>query len=387
MGRKERRNKPGLSDPLRQAPEKAVLKSPKQAVTPADLGYKTIIDLLPCYLSILDPSLQILQTNQTFRNDFGEAVGKKCYEVYKKGSEVCASCPVVETFADKGIHLGEETARLANGEMIQMIVYSAPVLDAFGKVAAVIELATNINKIKEMQKELAFLGQSIATLSHDIKNVLEGLQGGAYVVDEALKDQDQELMKKGWSVVKKNIQEISGLVQNILYSTKKRKPVYEAIALDKMLMETIAFFYEKAQSIECKLRANANPRLPVVHMDPGAMRRMLINLLSNALEACRRDKGKVSHAIAVKADFYDHLHFMIEVDDDGIGMDEATSEKIFTHFFSTKGTDGTGLGLMVVHEIVKQHDGRIEVLSSPGKGSTFRIILPLQRAESLLPSS
>jgi signal transduction histidine kinase len=67
---------------------------------------------------------------------------------------------------------------------------------------------------------------------------------------------------------------------------------------------------------------------------------------------------------------------MLEVVDDGIGMDDTTCEKIFTHFFSTKGTDGTGLGLMVVHEIVKEHDGRIEVLSSPGKGSTFRIILP-----------
>jgi len=201
-------------------------------------------------------------------------------------------------------------------------------------------------------------------------------------VDEALKDQDQELMKKGWSVVKKNIHEISGLVQNILYSTKKRKPAYEAIALEKMLMESVAFFYEKARSIECKLRANANPRLPVVQMDPGAMRRMLINLLSNALEACNRDKGKDSHAIAVKADFYDRRHFMIEVEDDGIGMDEATCEKIFTQFFSTKGTDGTGLGLMVVHEIVKQHGGRIEVLSAPGKGSIFRIILPFSSQNS-----
>jgi signal transduction histidine kinase len=96
------------------------------------------------------------------------------------------------------------------------------------------------------------------------------------------------------------------------------------------------------------------------------------------MEACRRDKGKDSHAIAVKADFYDRRHFIIEVEDDGIGMDDATSEKIFTHFFSTKGTDGTGLGLMVVHEIVREHDGRIEVLSSPGKGSTFRIILPIR---------
>jgi signal transduction histidine kinase len=227
----------------------------------------------------------------------------------------------------------------------------------------------------------------VATLSHDIKNILEGLQGGAYVVDEALKDNDHDLMVKGWTVVKKNIQEISGLVQNILYSSKRRNPVFEAVVLEEMLMESIAFFYEKAQSIECKLRAQVNPRLPSVYMDPGAMRRMLINLLSNALEACRRDKGKDSHAITLKADFYDRRHFMIEVEDDGIGMDDSTCEKIFTRFFSTKGTDGTGLGLMVVHEIVKEHHGRIEVLSTPGKGSTFRVILPLQKSETLLSFS
>jgi signal transduction histidine kinase len=122
-------------------------------------------------------------------------------------------------------------------------------------------------------------------------------------------------------------------------------------------------------------------------MDPGAAQRMLINLISNALEACSRDKGKLSHNIGVRADYFDPLHFMIEVEDDGIGMDDSTREKIFTGFFSTKGTDGTGLGLMVVHEIVKEHGGRIEVLSAPGKGSTFRIILPLQQPKSFSPSS
>ena len=350
--------------------------------TPLDLGYKAIVDLLPCYVSIQDRSFTILQTNQTFRNDFGEAIGKKCHEVYLRSSVRCSSCPVWETFQDKKAHVSEEVVHLGGREPVHVVIYSSPITDALGNVVAVLELSSNISKVKEAQKGLTLLGQSVAILSHDIKNILEGLQGGAYVVDEALKDQDQELMKKGWSVVKKNIQEISGLVQNILYSTKKRKPVYEAVVLDKMLMESIAFFYEKAQSIECKLRANSNPRLPVVHMDPGAMRRMLINLLSNALEACRRDKGKDSHAVTLKADFYDRRHLMLEVVDDGIGMDDTTCEKIFTHFFSTKGTDGTGLGLMVVHEIVKEHDGRIEVLSSPGKGSTFRIILPIRSQNS-----
>jgi len=347
-----------------------------------DLGYKAIVDLLPCYLSVQDRSFVMLQTNQTFRNDFGDAVGKKCHEVYKKSAVRCSPCPVWETFQDKKPHTGEETVRLANGEVVQLLVCSSPVLDAMGNVVAALELSTNIGKVKEIQKELTLLGQSVAILSHDIKNILEGLQGGTYVVDEALKDQDQELTRKGWSIVKKNINEISRLVQNILYSSKKRKPVYESIALEQMLMGTVGAFHEKAQSIDCRLRAQVNPALVAVRMDPGAAQRMLINLLSNALEACSRDKGKVSHTVTVRADYFDSHHFMIEVEDDGVGMDDSTCEKIFSRFFSTKGTDGTGLGLMVVHEIVEEHGGRIEVLSAPGKGSTFRVILPLKHESS-----
>ena len=79
----------------------------------------------------------------------------------------------------------------------------------------------------------------------------------------------------------------------------------------------------------------------------------------------------------MRADYYDTHHFMLEVEDDGIGMDDSTCEKIFSQFFSTKGTDGTGLGLLVVHEIVKEHGGAVDVLSAPGKGSTFRVIFPL----------
>ena len=100
--------------------------------------------------------------------------------------------------------------------------------------------------------------------------------------------------------------------------------------------------------------------------------------MSNAMKF-RRQRMEVK--ISGEADL------LISVEDDGIGMDEATCEKIFTQYFSTKGTDGTGLGLMVVHEIVKEHGGRIEVLSAPGKGSSFRIILPLQQLKGLLRSS
>lgn len=356
----------------------------KEAQWFADLGYKAIIDLLPCYLSIQDRSFTIVLTNQTFRNDFGQARGRKCHEVYKKSPVRCPSCPLWETFQDKKIHTSEETVQLADGKIVQMIVYAAPVLDAMGDVVAAMELSADVGKVKQIQEELTILGQSVAVLSHDIKNILEGLHGGAYVVDEAMKDNDQALLQKGWTVVKKNIHEITWLVHNILYFSKKRKPTYEAVTLEPVLMETIGVFYEKAQSIDCRLRAQVNPRLPLVYLDPGALRRMLVNMVSNAIEACSRDRGKAVHSISMRADFLDLNYFMIEIEDDGVGMDDDTCKKLFSRFFSTKGVNGTGLGLMVVHEIVEEHEGKIEVLSAPGRGSTFRIVLPLNKPGRIL---
>ncbi|MEJ2724358.1 MAG: ATP-binding protein [Deltaproteobacteria bacterium] len=347
-----------------------------------DLGYKAIIDLLPCYLTIQDRSFHILQTNQTFRNDFGDAIGKKCYEAYKKGSKRCSSCPVAKTFVDKKVHIGEETVHLADGAVVQMIVYAAPVLDAFGNVAAVIELSTNISKVKEMQKELAFLGQSIATLSHDIKNILEGLQGGAYVVDEGLKDGDQELVNRGWGIVKKNIAEVSGLVRNILYSSKKRRPACELVAPEALAREVVGLLHEKAKSLNIELKEMYNPRLPMIELDPVSSRRMLNNLIWNAFEACENDREKAVHTVSVRADFYDENHFFFEVEDDGIGMDESTREKLFTDFYSTKGTAGTGLGLLVVHKIVTEHGGKVEVFTRPGKGSMFRVLLSMRQPKN-----
>ena len=92
-----------------------------------------------------------------------------------------------KTFGDKKVHIAEETILLRDGSVNQMIVYSAPLLNLTGNVSAVIKLLTNVNMIKDVHKELVTLGQSFAVLTHDLKNMLEGLEGGAYVVDEGIK--------------------------------------------------------------------------------------------------------------------------------------------------------------------------------------------------------
>jgi signal transduction histidine kinase len=343
------------------------------------LNLDHVIDLLPCYISIQDREFRILFVNQNFKDDFGDATGKLCHTVYKGSREICPNCPVRKTFQDKQIHITEETVQLANGKTCQIFIQTSPILDDNGEVTAVIEMATNISRVKVDQKELITLGQSIALLSHSIKNVLEGLHGGSYVVDEAFKDGDLELARRGWNIVNKNIFNITDFVKNILYSSKNRPLKYETTSPGQLVMDSLALFRKKAAGLNIRLRQQINPYLPEVPLDIASIGRMLNNLIWNAMEACFNDKQKKNHSVSVKTDFYDDDHFYIEIADNGIGMDQATQRNVFEEFFSTKGSGGTGLGLAVVEKVVNKHGGRIELKSSPGRGSKFKIILKLKQ--------
>jgi len=342
------------------------------------LELNRIFELLPCYISIQNRDLHIIFINQNFKRDFGDATGKLCYTVYKGTNDVCPSCPVEKSFRDKRMHIREETVQLSNRSRCQVLIQTCPIMDDHGDVAAVIDMATDISLVKTDQKELVTLGQSIALLSHSIKNILEGLQGGTYIVDEGLKDGDWELVKRGWNIVNKNIFDVTDFVKNILYSSKTRLLKYEIVSPGQLAKDSLELFQEKASGLQIRLRQQINPYVPDVRLDIASVRRMLNNLIWNAIEACLHDKKKRSHFVSVKTDFFDDDHFMFEIKDNGIGMDETTQQKIFEEFYSTKGSGGTGLGLAVVEKIVNKHGGRIEVMSTPRKGTNFTVIFKIK---------
>ena len=342
-----------------------------------DLTFKSVLDALPCYLTIQDADMNILFVNQTFKEDFGNGVGQPCYKIFQGSEHRCRACPVQRSFNDKKVHIAEESILLKDGTVNDMIVYSAPLINLFGNVTAVIKMLTNVKMIKDVQKELVTLGQSFAVLTHDLRNMLEGLEGGAYVVDEGIKDKDWELTDRGWQIVRKNVSEISRVTQNILYASKKRKPTLQKIRPHEVARRSVELFQEKANAMGIQLISQLNPTIPITTIDSASIIRMLGNLIWNAIEACNKDTRKASSAITVRLDYYNQRHYMFEVEDNANGMDAETRENLFTEFFSTKGDSGTGLGLMVVNRIVKTHHGKIEVLTRQGQGSLFRAIFQI----------
>lgn len=356
----------------------SMTERPNHPLTGMGIRPDQLIDLMPCYVVVQDARHRIVFTNRMARQDFGDGVGRQCHEFYGGRAAPCRGCPAALTLQDKAIHLAEATFRSAGGKVVQMLVNASPILDAGGAVKGIVEIATDITLLKKTHKELTTLGQSIALLSHGIKNILEGLQGGAYVVNEAIKDGDMALARKGWNIVDRNILDITDAVQNILYSAKNRPLQYEQVAPGNLIADAVGLYREKAAALGVQLEQRADPELPRANLDAASIRRMLNNLIWNALEACHKDGGKADHRVLVSADFFDPDHFMFQVADNGIGMDEATRRNIFEEFFSTKGSGGTGLGLAVVEKVVNKHGGRVEVRSSPGQGSTFTVIFKLR---------
>ncbi len=337
--------------------------------------FRRLFSNVPCYLTVIDRDFNIVTSNNLFDRDFGQATGRKCYEAYKDLGHKCDNCPVEKTFVDGATHYSEEIWR-QNGEETYIVVYTAPVHDDDGKIVSVMEMSTNITEVKRLQGELVILGETIAGMSHTIKNILSGLQGGVYVVDSGLSRGKEEKVRAGWAMVKNNVEKISDLVKGILYASKERTPEYTEYSPAKLLSEVCDLYEVKARTEGVAIVRKFDKDILPCLLDPAGIHSAVSNLVSNAIYACKGNNEEQSHTVTVSCQT-EGQNLIIRVSDDGPGMPEDIRKNLFNKFYSTKGSKGTGLGLVITRKVVHEHGGAIRVESEPGVGATFIIELPI----------
>jgi signal transduction histidine kinase len=229
---------------------------------------------------------------------------------------------------------------------------------------------------------LAAVGQTVAGLAHGIKNILHGLKGGSYLVDIGIKRDDTEKLKKGWDTIKRNIGRTSNLVMDLLSYSKEREPEYEACRPNEIVHDVYELVKEKAIENQVEIVLEPDDTIGTVTMDPGIIHEALLNLASNAVDACLFDEDLSKHWIVkLKTEKAPDHMIKFEVSDNGAGMSEEVLQKLFTSFFSTKGHRGTGLGLMVTRKLIEEHQGKIEVTSRLDEGTKFTVRLPYTTAD------
>ncbi len=228
----------------------------------------------------------------------------------------------------------------------------------------------------ELQDNLSSLGLMIGSISHGIKGLLTGLDGGMYDIDRGLGKKDLEEVTEGWSTVKRVIARIRKMVLDILYYAKDRDLKWEWVDVLTFAEDVAVVFESKLQQAGIDFVREFDASATRVMIDPGSVHAALINILENAVDACLRDKSKTAHTITLGV-AQTRKGVSFKVADNGTGMDRETQEKIFKLFYSSKGSAGTGLGLFISNTIIRQHGGEIQLSSTLGVGTCFTIRIPV----------
>jgi signal transduction histidine kinase len=260
-------------------------------------------------------------------------------------------------------------------------------LDAIGRHAGLALLNAQLVQSRMHTERLAAMGQTVASLSHAIKNILQGLRGGADAVELALNRSDLELAKEGWPILARNLDRIFALTLNMLAYSKPPNLEIELLSIDRLLREVAELIQPQCDRKRVGLLLDLADDMPPIPADANALHQALMNLVTNAVEAVPARKGVIT--IRTRYDAASH-EGEIAISDNGPGVPEELREEIFEAFRSSKGQRGTGLGLAVTRKIVTEHGGRIELESEPGGGATFRLRLSsdhaaLEAADTRLP--
>jgi len=286
-----------------------------------------------------------------------------------------------------GLASASDTGRQAEIELIDpdggrslpMEITAREVLDATGQVTAVVSILHDLTEIRELERrrveqqlfeseKLAAIGRLAASIAHEVNNPLEAIKNALYLMQTGTEgDKNARFLE----IARKETERVSHIIRQMLGFARRSGEV-DWVDVNQLLEETLVLLEKKLKQSRIRLVRTLDAELPKVRARADQLRQVFLNLLINAQQAIVGE-GEIRLATS-------NLHqalqpsVLIQIADSGVGIQEDDINRIFEPFFST-GKKGTGLGLWVTHDIVRQHGGRIDVSSEKGHGTTFNIIL------------
>ena len=272
-----------------------------------------------------------------------------------------------------------------DGQVRDVLLTLSRLRDREGSAIGTFGISKDVTQERKLQRELvesqkfAAIGQAVTGIQHAIKNMLNALTGGAYLIRNAIDKDNPQQVQEGCAMVEEGIERITNLSRNMLNFAREWKPDRQMVDLGDLLANICELNRQTAESHEVILRYQLPATLPPVPCDPKLMHMAITDVVVNAIDACRwKDypDGQAPEIVLGCSQEENGEGFVIEVRDNGCGMTEEVRQHIFAPFFSTKEALGTGLGLAVTARIISAHEGKIAVESEPDRGTTFRIHLP-----------
>lgn len=369
----------------------------------ADEFRKQIMDSVLQGIIVIDHEFRILMANRAYCEQVNmtldNIIGRKCHNINfgfeRPCHEMGENCSANSAFQTEMPCEAERNYQSKDGKPVFMELKSYPVKDIKGKTESVIELSNDITEKKRLENQLYHsqkmeaIGQLTGGVAHDFNNILNVIIGFTDIMgmkipaDDPLREPLDEIFKAAERGAKLN--------QSLLAFSRKQIMEPRQVDLNETV-RSIEKILKRLIGEDIMLKTELSDSRMTIMADPAQIDQVLINLATNARDAM--PKGGIlliETAVTeldnefIKKHFYGEpgTYAILSVSDTGSGMDETTREKIFEPFFTTKGVGkGTGLGLATSYGIVKQHNGYINVYSEIGKGTTFKIYLPVIQGEA-----
>lgn len=304
----------------------------------------------------------------------------------RAAAAVRANTVALTTFIS-GLAPASETVRQAeielsnpqDGRSLPMEITAREVHDATGQVTAVVSILHDLTEIRELERrrveqqlfeseKLAAVGRLAASIAHEVNNPLEAINNALYLMQSGSKD---EQTHRFLEIARKETERVSHIVRQMLGFARRSGEV-DWVDVNQVLEETLVLLEKKLKRSRIKVVQKFDENLPRIRARADQMRQVFLNLIINAQQAIENE-GQIE----VSTSRYEQSlqpSILIQLSDSGAGIEEEDLTRIFEPFFST-GKKGTGLGLWVTQDIVRQHGGRIDVSSEKGKGTVFTVIL------------
>jgi PAS domain S-box-containing protein len=356
--------------------------------------FNALLDAIPDNLTLQSPDLKMLWTNNSAAAGLNkkpdELIGAYCYQLWHNKVEPCEPCPVLKSF--RSGEPATETVTTPDGKIWE--IRTIPIIEA-GRVVNVIELGRNITEHRKLEmqylqaQKMEAVGQLAGGVAHDFNNILTAIIGYGHIA--LMKMAQDDPLRLNIENMLEGADRAAHLTKDLLLFSRKQVSERKPVDLNKVIRKVEKFLKRVIrEDIESKIILQDRPIMALA--DSHQLEQVLMNFATNACDAMQTGGAftVTTEQVHLNEDFTEShgygkpgTYAMITVSDTGKGMDEETRTRIFEPFFTTKEVGkGTGLGLAVVYGIIKQHEGFINVYSEPGKGTTFRIYLPIIAPET-----
>ena len=340
---------------------------------------EAIFDGIGDQLSIQSTDFTILRVNravvQRHSATFQELIGQKCHEAYYRKTSPCEGCPLLVTLETR--EPASAILKFPETEKVQQI-FSYPVSDEKGNLLYFIEYVKDVTEEQRLQEQLvqseklAGIGILASGMAHEINNPLSGIIGMAEI---ALEEEDPSANRRYLMDILTCGKRIADIVNGLRsYSRTAKKEELGAVDLQEILETSLRMVQLAIKSTPVDVIKQYQP-IEKVKANPGEIQQVFTNLITNAFQAMN---GKGNKLILSSRSLKDYVE--IKIGDNGVGIPPQSIKEIFDPFFTNKKMgEGKGLGLNIVYRIVTKYEGKIEVESTEGVGTTFTLKFPKWR--------